>query len=80
MIAIAISWGALHKSIYSMIYLNANFMPDCRFGNFQIDDVLNLFFRLNTNLRISSDGYNVFFLKHFHRPGSEKVLVKFKYC
>lgn len=43
-----------------MIYLGAKFMPDCRSGHFQIDDVLNLFFRSNTNLRICSDGYNVF--------------------
>lgn len=38
-----------------MIYLGAKFMPDCRFGHFQIDDVLNLFFRHDTNLRISCD-------------------------
>ena len=54
-----------------MIYPGANFMPDCRSGHFQIDDVLNLFFRRDTNLRISSDGYNVSLLKTpLHRPGS----------
>lgn len=51
------------KHSEGMIYLGANFMPDCRSGHFQIDDVLNLFFRSNTNLRIRSDGYSVFFLK-----------------
>lgn len=46
-------------------------MPDCRSGHFHIDDVLNLFFRRDTNLRISSDVYNVFFLKTpLHRLGS----------
>ncbi len=54
-----------------MIYLGANFMPDCRSGHFQIDDVLNLFLRLVTNMRISSDGYNVSSLKTpLHSPGS----------
>lgn len=55
------------------IYLGANFMPDCRSGPFQRDDVLNLFFRRDTNVRISSDGYNVFFFKTpLHRPGSKR--------
>lgn len=54
-----------------MIYLGAKFMPDCRSGHFQIDNVLNLIFRHDTNLRITSDGYNVFFLKTpLHRPSS----------
>lgn len=51
-----------------MIYPSANLMPDFRSGHFQIDDVLNLFCRHDINPRISSDGYNVFFLKH-HFPG-----------
>lgn len=62
-----------------MIYLAANFMPDCRYGHFQIDDVLNLFLRRHANLRMNSDGYNVFLLKTpLHRPASEKVLVRLK--
>lgn len=53
------------KRSEGMIYLGANFMPDCSLGHFQIDDVLNLFFRGNANLGIRSDGYSVFFsLKH----------------
>lgn len=49
------------KRSEGMIYLGANFMPDCSFGHFQIDDVLNLFFRGNANLGIRSDGYSVLF-------------------
>lgn len=45
------------------IYLGANFMPDCSFVHFRIDDVLNLFFGADANLGIRSDGYSVFFLK-----------------
>lgn len=64
-----------------MIYMGANFKPDCSFGNFLLGDVLNLFYRSNTNLRICSDGYNVSFLESpLHRLGRYKVLVKFMYC
>lgn len=49
------------KRSEGMIYLRANFMPECSFGRFQIDDVLNLFFGADENLGIRSDGYSVFF-------------------
>lgn len=35
-----------------MTYVHANFMPDYRFGCFQIGDGLNLFYRRKLNLRI----------------------------
>lgn len=43
-----------------MTYVHANFMPDYRFGCFQLGDVLNLFYRRKINLRIHSDGFSVF--------------------
>lgn len=53
----------------AMTYVHANFMPDYRFGCFQIGDVLNLFYRRKINLRIHSDGFSVFSPEHVHnRP------------
>lgn len=45
----------------SVIYLGANFMPDFRIWHLQTDDVLNLFFRRDTDVRISCGSCNVFF-------------------
>lgn len=55
-----------------MTYMGANFMPDYRFGYFQIGDVLNLFCRRNINLRIHSDGFSVFLQHHFKNRAAKR--------
>lgn len=68
------------KRSEGMIYPGANFMPDCSFGHFQIDDVLNLFLGADENLGIGSDGYSVFFLKTpLHRQARRKGLGQLKH-
>lgn len=68
------------KRSEGMIYLGANFMPDCSFGHFQIDDVLNLFFGADENLGIRSDGYSVFSLKTpLRRQAKRKGLGQLKH-
>lgn len=55
-----------------MTYMDANFMPDYRFGYFQIDNVRNLFCRRNINLRIHSDGFSVFLQYHFQNWAAKR--------